>query len=46
MFDGMTNQIVAVTSFGISPNCKGIDGAYRIDHTDDLDFLANFGVTP
>jgi hypothetical protein len=33
------NLIVAVTSFGISVACKGIDGAYRIDQPDDLDWL-------
>ena len=33
------NLIVAVTSFGVSGACKGIDGAYRIDQPDDLDFL-------
>jgi hypothetical protein len=41
-----TNQIVAVTSFGISPNCTGTDDEYRIDQADDLAFLASFGVTP
>lgn len=46
VFDGATNVIVAVTSFGISPNCTGTDGGYRIDQQDDLDFLATFGVTP
>lgn len=46
VFDGTTNLIVAVTSFGISPNCTGFDGAYRVDQQDDLDFLATFGVTP
>jgi hypothetical protein len=35
-----------VTSFGFSPNCTGIDGAYRIDQDDDFAFLAGFGVTP
>lgn len=34
--------IVAVNSFGISPNCTGTDGAYRIDQEDDLDWLATF----
>jgi hypothetical protein len=46
VFDGATNVIVAVTSFGISPNCTGVDGGYRTDQQDDLDFLATFGVTP
>jgi V8-like Glu-specific endopeptidase len=38
--------VVAVTSFGLSPNCTGIGGAYRLDQPDDLAFLAEFGVTP
>ena len=38
--------VVAVTSFGLSPNCTGIGGAYRIDQPDDLAFLAEFGITP
>ena len=33
------NLVVAVTSFGVSTACKGIDGAYRIDQPDDLDWL-------
>jgi hypothetical protein len=41
-----TNLIVAVTSFGLSPNCTGVTGGYRIDQQDDLDFLATFGITP
>jgi hypothetical protein len=42
VFDGETNQIVAITSFGRSPNCTGFDGAYRIDQQDDIDFLSPF----
>lgn len=38
--------LVAVTSFGLSPNCTGIGGAYRLDQKDDLRFLASFGITP
>ena len=38
--------LVAVTSFGYSPNCTGVGGAYRLDQPDDLDFLAEFGITP
>ena len=38
--------LVAVTSFGYSPNCTGVGGAYRLDQPDDLAFLAEFGVTP
>src|SRR5215475_1024100 len=41
-----TTQIVAVTSFGLSPNCTGTDDEYRIDQSDDLAFLAGFGITP
>jgi hypothetical protein len=42
VFVGDTNQMVAVTSFGLSPNCTGFDGAYRIDQQDDLDFIGQF----
>lgn len=45
-FYGDTNQVVAVTSFGISPNCTGTDDEYRIDQADDLAFLGSFGVSP
>jgi hypothetical protein len=38
--------LVAVTSFGLSPSCTGIGGAYRLDQPDDLGFLADFGITP
>jgi Trypsin len=38
--------VVAVTSFGLSPNCTGIGGAYRLDQPDDLAFLADHGITP
>jgi hypothetical protein len=38
--------VVAVTSFGLSPNCTGIGGAYRLDQPDDLEFLADHGITP
>jgi V8-like Glu-specific endopeptidase len=38
--------VVGVTSFGLSPNCTGIGGAYRVDQPDDLAFLADFGITP
>jgi hypothetical protein len=46
VFDGTTNVVVAVTSFGINQNCTGTDGGYRIDQQDDLDFLESFGVKP
>lgn len=43
-FDTTTapHMVVAVTSFGRSPNCTGIGGAYRIDQPDDLAFLDRF----
>ena len=41
-----SNLVVAVTSFGVSPNCTGIGGAYRLDQQDDLDFLKTYGITP
>ena len=31
--------IVAINSFGISGSCKGVDGGYRLDQADDLDWL-------
>ena len=34
-----TNQMVGVTSYGISPNCTGTDGTYRIDQADDLTWV-------
>ena len=47
IFDEGTNLIVAVTSFGMSPNCTGIGGGYRVDQADDLTWLEQeFGVTP
>jgi secreted trypsin-like serine protease len=42
-FDNTSSTlIVAVTSFGLSPNCTGVGGAYRIDQPDDLEFLLPF----
>jgi Trypsin len=38
-FVNNTNQIVAVNSFGVPPNCTGNDGAYRIDQPDDIAWL-------
>ena len=38
--------VVAVTSFGYSPNCTGVGGAYRLDQPDDLAFLASHGIRP
>jgi hypothetical protein len=46
-FDNTKSRlVVAVTSFGYSPNCTGVGGAYRLDQPDDLAFLAAHGITP
>lgn len=37
-----STTIVAVTSFGLNPNCKGLGGGYRIDTVDDLAFINSF----
>lgn len=34
-----TNVVVAVTSFGLNGNCRGVGGGYRVDTADDLDWL-------
>jgi hypothetical protein len=45
--DGKDNNIiVAVTSFGMDPNCASGGGGYRLDQADDLDWFAGFGITP
>jgi secreted trypsin-like serine protease len=36
------STIAAVQVFGMNGNCKGISGGYRIDRTDDLDFIRQF----
>jgi hypothetical protein len=41
-----SNLIVAVTSWGQSPNCGGKGGVYRLDQPDDQAFLAGFGIHP
>lgn len=41
-----SNLVVAVTSWGQSPNCGGKGGAYRLDQPDDQAFLLGFGITP
>ncbi|MBI5651260.1 MAG: trypsin-like serine protease [Chloroflexi bacterium] len=45
-FIGSSNVIGGVTSFGKNGNCAGTGGVYRVDRTDDLTWLATFGVTP
>jgi hypothetical protein len=39
IFYGGSNVIVAVTSFGLSPNCTGVDYAFRIDQHDVLAWI-------
>jgi hypothetical protein len=39
VFEEGTTRIVAVTSFGISLNCVGTSGAYRIDKHEDLEWI-------
>ena len=41
-----SNLVVAVTSWGQSPNCGGKGGVYRLDQPDDQAFLAGFGIHP
>ncbi len=42
IFVADTNTVIAVTSFGVSPNCTGNGGGYRIDQVDDLTFINSF----
>ena len=39
---GGTSTVVAVTSFGLDPNCTGTNGGYRIDIPDSQDFIRGF----
>jgi hypothetical protein len=41
-FVGSTTTIAAVNSFVYNTQCGGFSGAYRIDQSDDLDWLATF----
>jgi len=38
-FIGDSNVIGGVTSFGLNGNCAGTGGVYRVDRSDDLDWL-------
>ena len=38
-FIGDSNVVGGVTSFGLNGNCAGTGGVYRVDRTDDLDWL-------
>ena len=39
--DANSNLIVAVTSFGLNPICRGTDFAYRVDRQEVLDWIAD-----
>jgi secreted trypsin-like serine protease len=41
-FWGDSNVIVAVTSFGLNQNCKGLGGGYRVDTANDQEFINSF----
>jgi hypothetical protein len=46
-FIGSSNVIGGVTSFALNGNCAGTGGVYRVDRSDDLDWLeTEFGITP
>jgi hypothetical protein len=37
-----SNTVVAIVSFGLNPNCKGADFAYRTDISESQDFINSF----
>jgi hypothetical protein len=39
---GTSNVVAGVTSYAINGNCAGSGGVYRVDRSDDLEWLANF----
>jgi secreted trypsin-like serine protease len=41
-----SNVIAGVTSYGRNSTCAGTGGVYRVDRSDDLDWLETFGITP
>lgn len=45
-FVGSSSVIGGVTSFGLNGTCGGTGGVYRVDRSDDLTWLATFGLTP
>jgi secreted trypsin-like serine protease len=45
-FVGSSHVIAGVTSFGLNSTCGGTGGVYRVDKSDDLNWLATFGVAP
>jgi secreted trypsin-like serine protease len=42
IFLGSSNQIAAITSFGMNVNCAGTGGGYRVDTVDDQAFIHQF----
>jgi V8-like Glu-specific endopeptidase len=44
-FIGTSNVVGGVTSFGKNSNCAGTGGVYRVDRSDDLTWLATFGLS-
>lgn len=45
-FIGTSNVVGGVTSFGLNSTCAGTGGVYRVDRSDDLGWLATFGLHP
>jgi hypothetical protein len=45
-FVGRSHVLAGVTSFGLNATCGGTGGVYRVDKSDDLNWLATFGVAP
>jgi secreted trypsin-like serine protease len=41
-FIGASNVVAGVTSFGMNGTCGGTGGVYRVDRSDDLNWLAGF----
>ena len=41
-FIGTSNVVAGVTSFGMNGTCGGTGGVYRVDRSDDLNWLAGF----
>ena len=46
IFKGSSTVIIAVTSFGLNRNCKGVDFAYRVDIADSRGFIDDFIAVP
>jgi secreted trypsin-like serine protease len=42
IFHANSNQIAAVTSFGMNANCAGTGGGYRVDTVEDQAFINQF----